>query len=152
MRQAGMTLIELVLTISIIMLLALVFVPKLMNAAPRLAVESEGIRARADLQYAQQLAIAHNAPCQVVFDKPSGGILIKERVGGTFTTVSERCLEHGVRIGFTTFAAATVTFDELGTPDRTGTLCLAGTDGSVVTVVVAPGTGSVRVLSNGKEL
>ena len=152
MRQAGMTLLELVLTISIIVLLALLFVPKLMNAAPRLAAEAEGIQARTDLNYAQQLAIAHNAPCQVVLDQSGGCVLIRERVAGSFTTVSERPLEHGVTIASTTFAANTVTFNELGEPDGDGTVTLRGADGSVVTVTVAPGTGSVTVRSGGRAL
>jgi len=152
MRRAGMTLLELVLTISIIVLLALLLVPKLMNAAPRLAAESEGIQARTDLNYAQQLAIAHNAPCQVVFDQSGGCVLIRERVAGSFTTVSERRLDHGVTIASSTFAAHTVTFDELGEPDADGTVTLRGTNGSVVTVAVAPGTGRVTVSSGGREL
>jgi prepilin-type N-terminal cleavage/methylation domain-containing protein len=152
MRRAGMTLIELVLTISIIVLLALLLVPKLMNATPRLAVESEGIRARVDLNYAQQLAIAHNAPCQVVFDKAGGRVLVTERIAGTFTTVLGRHLDNGVTITGTTLDAGTVTFDELGEVDKAGTVTLKGTDGSIVTVTVEIGTGSVIVLSNGEAL
>ncbi|MBN1918210.1 MAG: prepilin-type N-terminal cleavage/methylation domain-containing protein [Verrucomicrobia bacterium] len=152
MRKAGMTLIELVLTISIIVLLALLLVPKLMNAAPHLAAASEGLRARADLDYAQQLAIAHNTPCRVVFDRSGGRIVMQERIAGTFTTISERQLDLGVTISSSTIADDTVTFDELGEPDNAGTVSLRAPNGSVVTVTVAPGTGAVTVVSNGRPL
>ena len=76
-RASGFTLLELILTISIIVLLGLLLVPKLMNATPRLAVESEGIRFKADVAYAQQTAIAHNRACRLVFDLDSERVLIE---------------------------------------------------------------------------
>ena len=152
MRKAGMTLLELVLTVSIIVLLGLLVVPKLMNATPRLAAESEAVRVRADLSYAQQLAIAHNTPCRVVFDTLGHRIVVLERVEGTFTTISERRLERGVTMASVTLTESTVTFNELGEPDNGGVVNLKATDGSLVSLTVAPGTGSVTVVSDGRTL
>jgi Tfp pilus assembly protein FimT len=152
MRKSGLTLIELVLTIAIIVLLAFLLVPKLMNRTPRLAVEAEAVRIRADLQYAQQLAIARNAPCRVVFEQGTDRVIIMQSVDGSFETVSKRQLPDTVTLMNTTLTANTITFDELGEPDRGGQVKLLGPGPSLVTVTIEPGTGFVTVVSSGREL
>jgi len=144
--------LELVLTIAIIALLALLVVPRLMSASPRLAAESEGIRLRADLAYAQQLAINEARAYKVIVDTAHERVAIQRRDEGTYTTASQRTLGHGVDLESSTFTDGAVVFDMLGAPSEGGTVVLRGTDSSAVTVTVKPGTGHIVVLSGGREL
>jgi Tfp pilus assembly protein FimT len=148
----GLTLLELVLTVSIIVLLALLVVPKLMNATPRLAVESEGIRFKADIAYAQQAAIAHNRAYRLVFDCGDERVLIEAYDGEAFTVERERRLGGSVDLVSTTFDGDLVTFDRLGVPSDGGTVTLHGSDGTAATVTITPGTGRVSAESGGKPL
>jgi len=159
MRQAwlrgsrrGFTLIELILTISIIVLLALLVAPKIMNAYPRVAAKSEGLRLRADLTYAQQLAITNSQKHRVSFDTVTEHIRISRVDGANLVTVSEREIENGVDLVMGTFAGGYVEFNVLGEPSAGGTVTLRGTDGTAVTVTVKPGTGLVTVACNGDPL
>jgi competence protein ComGD len=151
-RAGGFTLLELVLTISIIVLLALLVVPKLMNATPRLAVESEGIRLKADAAYAQQAAIARNSAYRLVFDRGSERVLIQSYDGSAYCLEQERRLPGAVDLVSTTFEGDCVTFNGLGEPSEGGTVKFQGSDGTIVTVTITPGTGRVSAESGGKSL
>lgn len=151
-RAGGFTLLELILTISIIVLLGLLLVPKLMNATPRLAVKSEGIRFKADVAYAQQTAIAHNSPCRIVFEPGAERVLIQTYNGESYEAHRERLLGGGVDLVNTTFADNTLIFNRLGEPSEGGTITLHGSDGTAATVTVAPGTGHVSAESGGTSL
>jgi prepilin-type N-terminal cleavage/methylation domain-containing protein len=151
-RSGGFTLLELVLTIAIIVLLALMVVPRLMSASPRLAAENEGMRLRADLAYAQQIAINEACAHKVVIDSTNDRVTIQRRDGASYTTTTERTLGQGVSIQSSTFTGGAVVFNLLGEPSEGGTIVLRGTNGSTVTVTVTPGTGHIVVLSGGREL
>ena len=155
-RVAGFTLIELILTIAIVVLLGMLLGPKLMNAYPKVAVESEGIRLRADLAYAQQLAIAHNQNYRIIFDSAYDRIIIQRlQIGGppgSWTFVSQRDLASGVDLVASTFTGGRVDFNLLGEPSEPGTVTLRGRDHTVVRVTVKPGTGMVIVTSGAKKL
>jgi Tfp pilus assembly protein FimT len=136
-----LTLLELILTMAIVMLLALLVVPRLMNASPRIAAESEGIRVRADLAYAQQLAIAHARTHRVVFDTINERVVVQRWDDYQFVTVTQRDLGSGVELATSTFTNGSVQFNLLGEPSEGGAVTLHGPDGTSVTVTVAPGTG-----------
>jgi len=152
--RGGFTLLELILTIAIIVILALLVVPKIMNAYPRVAVESEGIRLRADIAYAQQLAISNSRSHRVIFDSLGERVRICRVEGENLVSVSERELANRVDLASTTFAGGYVEFNLLGEPSAGGTVTLHGVDGPAVTVTVTvkPGTGLVTVTCDGKEL
>lgn len=144
--SGGFTLLELVLTIAIIGLLALLVMPRLLNAYPRLAAKSEGIRLRADLAYAQQLAIAHNQTHRVTFDTGGERVSIYRVEGAPpHGLISERTLTGGVDLVGCSFAGGYVEFNSLGEPSEGGSVLLRGAGGETVTVTVAPGTGLVTV-------
>ncbi len=151
-RSGAFTLLELVLTMAIIVLLALLVVPRLMSASPRLAAENEGIRLRADLAYAQQIAVNEACAHKVVIDAAHERVAIQRRDGESYATATERTLGQGVNIESTTFTGGAVVFNLLGEPSEGGTVVLRGTDGSTVTIEVKPGTGHIVVLSGGREL
>jgi len=150
--RCGFTLLELILTIAIIVILALLVVPKIMNAYPRVAVESEGIRLRADITYAQQLAISNTRSHRVVFDSLGERVRIYRVEGEELVSVSERDLASRVDLASTTFTGGYVEFNLLGEPSAGGTVTLHGANGPTVTVTVKPGTGLVTVVCDGKEL
>ncbi len=151
--RGGYTLLELVLTIAIITLLTLLVVPRLINASPRIAVESEGIRLRADLAYAQQLAIAQSRAHRVLFKSSQEAISIyRVETPKPPALVVERSLGHGIDLVGCTFQSELLEFNLLGEPSEGGTVTLCGSDGATVTVTVKPGTGLVTVESSGKPL
>ncbi len=151
-RSGGFTLLELILSIAIIVLLGLLVVPRLMSASPRLAAENEGIRLRADLAYAQQMAINEACAHKVIIDTAHERVAIQRRDGESYVTATERTLGYGVNIESSTFTGDAVVFNLLGEPSEGGTVVLRGTDGSTVTLTVTPGTGHITVLSGGREL
>lgn len=144
-RPRGLTVLELILTMAIVMLLALLVVPRLMNASPRLAAQSEGIRVRADLGYAQQLAIAHARAHRVVFDNINERVVVQRWDDYQYVTVTQRDLSGGVDLVTSTFTNGSVQFNLLGEPSEGGAVTLQGPDGTSVTVTVAPGTGLAMV-------
>ena len=146
--RGGFTLLELILTIAIIVLLGLVIGPKLMNAYPRVAVKSEGIRLRADLAYAQQLAITNN-DTYCVEPKVAYNQVAIYRGKTPPALVSERELPRGVELVSNSFDPGYVEFSSLGEPSEGGTVVLAGADGSTVTVTLKPGTGLVTLDCDG---
>ena len=151
-RSGGFTLLELVLSIAIVVLLGLLVVPRLMSASPRLAAQNEGLRLRADLAYAQQMAINEACAHKVIIDTVHERVAIQRRDEESYATATERTLGHGVNIESSTFTGDAVVFNLLGEPSEGGTVVLRGTDGSTVTVKVTPGTGHIIVLSGGREL
>ena len=147
--RGGFTLLELILTIAIIVLLALLIAPKLMDAYPGVAVKSEGVRLRADLAYTQQLAITHSETCWLEPKVAENRISIY-RGKTPAVLVAERALSDGVRLVSTTFAPGYVEFSSLGEPSDGGSVVLAGANGSTVTVTVKPGTGLVTLECDGE--
>jgi Tfp pilus assembly protein FimT len=141
-HAAGFTLLELVLTIAIIILLGLMIGPRLMNAYPRVSLESEAIRLRADLGYAQQLAISRNHTHRVVLDATQELVSIyRVESPGPSVLVSERKLAGGIDLKQSTFTLGYVNFNSLGEPSEGGTVTLQAPNGSTMTVTVTPGTG-----------
>ena len=148
-RRGGFTLLELILTIAIIVLLGLLIGPKLMNAYPRVAAKSEGIRLRADFAYAQQLAITNN-DMYWVEPKVAQNYVAIYRGKTPAVLVCERALPRGVQFVSNSFDPGYVEFSSLGEPSEGGTVVLAGADGSTVTVTVKPGTGLVILECDGE--
>jgi Tfp pilus assembly protein FimT len=140
--EAGFTLLELVLTIAIIVLLGLMIGPRLMNAYPRVSLESEAIRLRADLGYAQQLAISRNRTHRITFDTAQNLIAIyRVESSESAVLISQRTLGGGIDLVHSTFTLGNVNFNSLGEPSEGGTVTLQAPNGSTMTVTVTPGTG-----------
>ena len=146
-RGAGFSLLELVLTIAIIVLLGMLLGPKLMNAYPKVAVESEGIRLRSDLAYAQQLAISSSSIHRVIFDTVNDRIIIYHVKGANLTLVSQRDLANSVNLAHSTFTNGYVEFNMLGEPSQGGQVTLNGARGTTIRVTVKAGTGLASVSS-----
>jgi len=144
---SGFTLLELVLTISLIMLVALMVGPKLMNAYPRVNLKSEGIRLRSDLTYAQQLAITHNRSYRVRFKASLNTVTIyRVEIPLPPALVSERTLPNGTKIAGSSFSLGYVEFNGLGEPSEGGNVVLVSSKGTTLSVIVSPGTGHVTLV------
>ncbi|HDS83954.1 MAG TPA: prepilin-type N-terminal cleavage/methylation domain-containing protein [Phycisphaerales bacterium] len=66
-RTAAFTLIEIIITVAILAIVALIAVP-MMSGAADMQVRSAANRLAADLEYAKNMAITHQRPFTVVFD------------------------------------------------------------------------------------
>jgi Tfp pilus assembly protein FimT len=140
--KAGFTLLELVLTIAIVIVLGLLIGPRLINAYPRVTLESEAIRLRTDLGYAQQLAISRNRTHRVSFDAVQDVVSIyRVESAESAVLVSERTLAGRIDLVRSSFTLGYVEFNCLGEPSEGGAVELQAADGSTMTVSVTPGTG-----------
>lgn len=135
---AAFTLIEIIVTVVILAIAALIAVP-MMSSAADIQVRSAANRLAADMEYAKNMAITHQRPFTVVFDTAAtaanGYALQRRNTGGTLETVvnpvSQRPFDvrFGGERGITRVripvsgisldpasADNAVTFDYLGTP------------------------------------
>ena len=173
-RTAAFTLIEIMVTVAILAIVALIAVP-MMSGAADMQVRSAANRLAADLEYAKNMAITHQQPFTVVFDDStntngykilnSTEDLIKNPIsGGDFEVrfSNDRSLNR-VRIpvnGVTLDPDSTpkaITFDYMGTPYsgsetenplNSGTIELQDTAGHFSLYVnIEPLTGYVTIES-----
>ena len=149
----GFTLIEIVVVVVILAIAAAIVVPYVV-ATDDLEVISAARMVACDLQYAQDVAITSQLPVTVTFDT-SGESYELTNASGTLVhpiKKSAYVISFAAQRGFEDLdvsAAAfgggpTVTFDELGSPDNSGSVTLqAGSH--VYQVDVAAATGKVTV-------
>lgn len=80
-RQAGLTLIELIVSLAALAILAAITGPSFADYLNRKKVEAEGAELFADLQYARSESVSRNAVVRVVFT--ATGYTIAAEAGGT---------------------------------------------------------------------
>lgn len=167
-KAAAFTLIEMIITVVILAIVALMAVP-MMSGAADIQVRSAANRLAADLEYAKNMAITHQRPFTVVFDSTAtatNGYRIVDQLNQPIinpisrqdfvvTFASERSLSR-VRIptdGITLdpdSSPKAIAFDYLGTPSsdgqplNSGVITLAA-DGVSLTVNIEPMTGYVTI-------
>lgn len=172
---AAFTMIEIIITMVILAIAAVIAVP-MMSGAADMQVRSAANRLAADLDYAKNMAITHQRPFTVVFDDSAttaNGYMIQRRdASSTLATIlnpvsrndfdvrfsDERSLSR-VRISAVTLTPTgtgeSITFDYLGTPycgeavDAANRLDSGGitltADGFSLNVTVEPMTGYVTI-------
>lgn len=155
--RSGFTLIEVLVVVTIIGIAGAIVVPQMMRAGS-LQIQAAARMVIADLLYAQNEAIAQQAPRRVTFDPASNSYRLTD-AAGTVLAVSWKNdaagnyvvdLAHDGRFSGVTISAAsfggsgTIEFDALGAPSAGGNVDL--TSGSIrFRVSVAPFTGRITV-------
>lgn len=163
-RRTGYTLIEVLLTVSIMGLAAAIVVPNMMQGGT-LGVQAGARMIIADIQFAQNEAMAQQSTRRVVFDAADNSYRVELFDSGA----SDWVLEHnpvlgdsndsqnyeidfdddgrfrGIDIVSATFGAgSTVEFDDLGNPSAGGTVRLQF-ESHTYDITVASFTGRVTV-------
>ncbi len=157
MNHRGFTLIELVMVIVLIGIVAAFIAPQLGNVSATKAGSFAG-KLRADIRYAQNLAMTRNQRARVTFrtvpngyDVTQGGNPVADpAIGGNLSVTLNTGDYVGVSISFIGFTGSYVEFDSLSVPyDGGGALAAAKNvtvtgGGSNYNVTVQPQTGAVN--------
>lgn len=163
-RTAGFTLIEAVITITLLGILAWVAYPKL-TATTEIRLAAAAHRVAADLRYAQSRSIGTRVVYGIRFEPGAGRYTVyapawsaaavdpADRSKPLAIDFARRTEYQGVTIAVAAFGATPgVSFDYFGVPRDTSGADLAAAgcvvlayQGLVDTVVVAPGTGKVSI-------
>ena len=134
-RQAGYTLVEVLIVVTIIGIAAAVIVPQML-AAGTLGVQAAARIIVADLLYAQNEAIARQNEVAVVFDADNESYSLVDNNGAVLSVNWKNGSANNYVVDFTTDdrfqgvvivsadfgGASTVTFDALGGPSSGGTV------------------------------
>ena len=159
------TLIEIIVTMVILAIVALIAVP-MMSGAATMQVRGAANRLAADLEYAKNMAITHQRPFTVVFDTNASEYAVYDsadtdpiihpvtRREFVVSFAAERGLRR-VRIETVELEPAgsdtALTFDFLGTPLvegaplDSGEITLTSDDGFTLIVAVEPMTGYITI-------
>jgi prepilin-type N-terminal cleavage/methylation domain-containing protein len=157
-RQTGFTLVEMVTSTVILGVLTLVLVITVINKSRDSNLEVVAKKIKADLQYAQDMAMSHGTGVEFVVDIQNnryslkwvgGGFLSSIRGTGNFLVSLNQDRYADVFITSTGLVNGVLTFDTLGSP-RTGgteiqTVRSVALLNSELNVKVTPYTGKVYV-------
>jgi len=168
--NAGLTLVELLVVVSIIGIAATVIIPMIGDTSD-LQVSAALRQMTSCLLYAQACAISEQRPCQVVFDSNNDNYSIQiQNQDGTYSPVTDPVNKiphivnlgagsqyHSVSISNVNFDGSdSLWFDRLGAPrsgkigegnttmNNPGTVTVTG-KGQNMTVTVTPITGKIKI-------
>ena len=144
-RQAGFTLVELMVVLAVMGLLAGVAVWRWPAGNGRVRADAIALSSR--IAAARDQAILSGRPLALEVD--AAGYRFVERGEQGWQPVTEAALRErqwsrGVRPGASAAAAARLGFDSVGLPDRALDLTLTGTNASAVVEIAADGEVSVK--------
>ncbi len=157
MNNKAFTLVELVMIIALIGIIAAVAIPRMPDPTGVKATEFSD-KLRADLRYAQNLAMTGNRRARVAFravpngyDITLGGSAVTDpATGGPYAVTLNQGHYAGLTIAFGGFTGSYLEFNSLGVPyDGSGALSagksivIAG-GGAAITVTVQAQTGAVN--------
>ncbi len=143
--RRGYTLIELILTISIVGLLGVIVAPRLLISLPYFNLQGEAKKMRAKIREIQGLSIAKRKIYRIEFSAGSGNYSVSYLDGETWVLVETIEPRGGIGIDSVTFAANQVEFNVFGAPDAGGNVVLINSKGQTVTLTVTPATGRVTI-------
>jgi type II secretion system protein H len=155
-KQAGFSLIELMVVIAIFAILLSIAIPNFIGKMPAKRLESAAGDVNAALQRARMVAIKENTCVVIEFSSSSDNYRIYADNGGANpdnacnktqdtdeSTIKARKLPAGVDLVSAT-PQSTIRFDSRGFPDNSATISLKNTSGPTWTVTLNI-TGSTRI-------
>lgn len=148
-NDKGFTLIEIIITTSIISLLALMAVPAVGKIVDTCNLKAEARQMAGVLRLAQQEAVTSGYARTIIF-YPDGRYKVYDQVDQKFTGY---CLKNGVKfLGDTTFNSTFLNypaciFSPLGNPVGGGTITLRAASGERIYIITNPVQGRIRISS-----
>jgi Tfp pilus assembly protein FimT len=146
-KREGVTLVELILTILILLLLVLCIAPAFFETRAKASLESEAKRLQAEIMDLQHLAVTRGRPYRVDF-LPDVDRLNVYRIdpGPSPVLVRSRRVSNGVDLVSTSFSSNRVELDVLGRPSEGGTIELSAPQGGAAQVNVSEETAFVSII------
>lgn len=158
-RSGGFTLLEIVLVVLILAILALVAAPVIGRVVGGVGIKSEALKLAEDVRYAQSSALSEGQMFRLALDKSAGTYQVypydpdadpeepkdirKEgAIGDSVTDISSSfpVNDENINISY-------ITYLPTGSPSQPGerAVTLTNDNGGSISVIVALGTGRVRV-------
>lgn len=143
MRQSGLSLIEIIITLTIITIITTISVPIYQSIGPTLALRATTRDLASDLRLAQQRSVTEQIIYAVSFDIDNGRYEIINTVSSS--TIQTKLLHAQISIATTTgLTDQTVRFTATGAAIESGTIVLTHSDGASSTISIKP-SGYVKI-------
>lgn len=147
-RRGGFTLMELVLSVLILGVLTLVAAPVIARAFGGIGAKSEAQKLCEDIRYVQHTALTEGRSVTLVLDTDTRQYRVYPLDDTTDIrrdVTLDECVE-GISSTFPMSGTVTyINYLPTGSPSQAGTVTLSHSGGGTVSVIVALGTGRVRV-------
>lgn len=136
------TIIELLISISIIGILSLISLPVYKTLLPNINLNSVTRDVASDLRYAQQMSVTEQINYSVIFDKDFNRYSIKKETG---EIVRSETLRNDVKINSVDMPEANqVVFNATGAATQTGSISFINLKGTISTIEIKP-SGYVKI-------
>jgi Tfp pilus assembly protein PilE len=147
--RAGLSLIDVVITVLIIGILATVAAPKFVKSLHRMQAEAAAKRIKIDLGYTRQTAISESATRSVTFTPSSNaysipGVPDLDRPGEAYAVELNAPPYNATLVSAALGADSEIQFDRFGKPDSGGTITVES-GGYQETVTIDPETGKASI-------
>lgn len=125
-RRDGFTLIEIIVTMTLIAILSAIAIPNWNTLLPNYALKSAGRQVQSELHKLKSRAVSENASFHLVFSTTTSYIIEKKPSGGSYTATGEsRTLPDGITLAGTSdttlgFTSRGISIDST---DKTVKLC-----------------------------
>lgn len=150
-RSGGFTLLEIVLVVLILGILALVTAPVIGRVVGGMGIKTEALSLAEDIRYAQHKALGEGTNFQLALNKSTGTYWVYPLADSTDIR-KDVAMGDSVAGISSTFPVDTgnldityITYLPTGSPNEAGRITLTNSNGGSVSVIVALGTGRVRV-------
>lgn len=141
-KDAGFTLIEMIIVIAVIGILAAIVIPNFLSYREGARIRGAASNLRADFEMAKLRAIKDNAMVGMEFNANSYRVFVDLNDNDTLDA-GERILSNptfppGVTMSATTFPGSRMEFNSRGVPNgNSGTVSLVNTSGTQIDVIVS---------------
>ena len=148
-QSRGFTLLEIVLVVLILGILALAVAPVIGRTVGGVGIKTEALRLAEDIRYTQHAAFSEGQNFRLALDTSTGSYRVYP-VGHTGDVRKEAEMGDSVA-GISSSDLPTdedmtyITYLPTGAPSQAGSITLSNDSGGSISVIIALGTGRVRV-------